>query len=166
MALEMRSYNAINMALGTLASLTATSQALKIDAARLQGCRPRKIEYSIEYTAKPGNTGGLLYGLAEGLSLTEIVQWFAADPQHDADPAEIEKSTRHILILGYITKQGTATTNDGLGDAGMIKRLNWPGWELIEGEDLLFFFFNNEIALTGNTLIDGFVNIRGDWIDK
>ncbi len=166
MADEMRSFNIIDMDLATLANLTSVQQATKIDTARLQGCVPGPIEYSIEYTAKPATTGPLIYGLVDSLSNAELAEWFAADPQHDADAGESEASTRSILILGYILKQGTATSNDGLGDAGMIKRLRWPGWDIIEGEQLAFFVFNLGIALTGNTLIDGFLNVRGDWSDK
>ncbi len=163
----MRSFNVINMALGTLALDTTIFQATKLDAARIQGSRPKHIEYMIEYQNKTAPDGPLVYGLCEGLTVNECGQFFGSDPQYGDDPDSQDDSTRHIIILGYIPLNASANTADRLGRTPMHRR-RWPGWELIaqEPNGLNFFVHNLGAALTTGTEVDGVVNLRGDWIDK
>ncbi len=156
----------IDMTVGALAAEAATSQALKIDGSRLQGCNPRNIEFNIEYRAKTTLEGPLVYGVSE-LTTGEISEWWKADPQHDGDDAAFEQSGRHIKLLGYVPfiSQGNPLTSiEGMTD---IRTATWPGWDLIEGEFLAFFLLNIGLsALSTGMLVDGFMNIRGDWNDK
>ncbi len=166
---DMRGITIIDMDLASLANLTAVQQVTIIDAARLQGCVPTHLEFVIEFVGKPTATGPLVYGVAETLSNTEIAQWFTADPQHSDEPAASEISKRHLLILGYIGKQATTSlgsTSQGVGTMLEPKLKTWPGWHVIEGEAWNFFVFNFGVALTGNTLLDGYLKHRGSWIDK
>ncbi len=163
----MRSKNLIDMALGTLAAETAINIALDIDQTRLQGAKPKEITYAVEWRAKTTLEGPLVYGLSEGLTSGEVAEWWTADPQYGDDPGAAEASMRHVLILGYIPliSQTFPLTSDEHGD--LMRTARWPGWEVIEGENLNFFVLNIGLAaLTAGTLVDGFVMARGDWLDK
>ncbi len=164
----MRSSQLIDLALGTLASGEAVLATTKIDGARLQGCRPKDIQYAVEWRGKTTLEGPLVYGFCEGMTIADIAEWFDSDPQHDADPGSLEQSLRHLIIVGYIGFVTTASlfSGDRVDEYGRIYRTRWPGWEIIEGEAFNFFVLNVGITLTTGLLLDGFYTVRGDWIDK
>ncbi len=163
MTMDMRTRVLIDMTIGALGAETAIVAATKIDTSRLMGCRPEKINHAIEFRGKTTLEGPLVYGLCEGLSAAEIAEWWTSDPQHDDDPEAVEQSMRHAFLLGYFSFGGTASET---GDRFM-RRARWPGWDVIEGEFVTFFVLNIGLAaLTAGTLVDGFLEMLGDWIDK
>ncbi len=78
----------------------------------------------------------------------------------------MEQSLRHLIIVGYMSLVGTQRAAPDEIQASLYQ-IRWPGWEIIEGEFFNFFVFNlGSGALTSGTLVDGFIVMRGDWIDK
>ncbi len=164
--MEMRTTDLLDISVGALAAEVAIAQSLKIDANRLQGCNPRIIEYAIEWRGKTTLEGPLMYGLTDSMSVTEIREWWQADPQHDDDVGTFERSLRHVKILGYMNFLATVGGNGPIS-VGHLQTTTWPGWDLIEGEFLNFFILNIGLsAVTTGILIDGFLHILGDWNSK
>ncbi len=164
-ALDMRTRGVIDMALGALANDTAILATTKIDTSRLMGCRPKWINYAIEWRGKTTLEGPCVYGVCDDLTIAQISEWFDADPQHDGDAGAQEASTRHAFILGYMSLVATTSQTNQV-EMDRIQRVRWPGWEIIEGESLNFFVLNPGVTLTSGTLVDGVLEILGDWIDK
>ncbi len=165
----MRSTHLIDFAAGAVAAETAVIQNTKIDLNRLQGCRPGKIDFGVEWRGKTTLEGPAIYGLAEGMTVSQLKQWWQSDPQHDGDMVAATQSQAHVLVLGYIAFVSTSGNGDQnvIGGTGKSQR-KWPGWQISEGEvGLDFFVMNIGLApMTTGLLLDGFLHIRGDWIDK
>ncbi len=166
----MRSTNLLDIAVGALGAETAILFNTKIDVSRLQGCNPRKIEWSFEWNGKTANQGPLIFGVIE-LVVAEMKEWWQADPQHDGDFGSVERSQRHVKILGYIGKLNTAggdgTAGTGNTTPAGVHHATWPGWDIVEGEFLDFFVMNIGLSSVSSGIVgDGFINLRGDWNAK
>ncbi len=166
--MEMRSRSKfVDKALGALGVDAAIIQTTKVDASRLQGCRVKKYKLHMEWTAKTATEGPIIFGFSEGLTTTQLANMFAADPQHDADPGELEESLRHALWVGTISKASIASPIAGQNMSMRPMSGKWPGWEAIEGETVDLWWINVDSAsLTSGTLCSGFLELLGDWIDK
>ncbi len=149
--------------LGTLGSLTAVLTAsTKIDSSRLMGAIPREISFDYSFDGKTNDEGPVVYGLSVGLSISEIKEFFAADPQSRAHSAALEESQRKVFVMGILGRLST-----GSGDDIPWKTVKWPGWHVVEGETLSFFHFNfGGNALTTGTNTNFCSQIRGDLLDE
>ncbi len=162
---EMRSRDFSEFTVGTLASLSAAVVGTKIDAARLNGCSVQRLKYNMDYDGKVAGTasGPLLYGLVLELSVTEIAEFFAADPQSRVDEAALEESQRRILVLGAIGQ--SQLSGQEAGEVSAMKRGKWPGWPIIEGEGVSHFIFNRN---PGDPMPTGmffqiYTEMYGEW---
>ncbi len=150
-----------NFVLGTLGASTAMLSATKIDAARLQGAVPKDLGYAINFVGKTANEGPIFVGLSAGLSIAEVAEWFAADPQRQAEPNDAEASHRPVLVLDVLRRHETTS----LGGRGRWRTARWPGWHVREGVALDWFAINEGAALTTGTLIGCALQVRGNWLD-
>ncbi len=157
-----RSRELISTTLGTLAALTALQTSTKIDVGRLQGVDPNVVRWNMDYSGKTAGDGPIAYGLSHNNSDAQIAEFFAADPQFEEDPGEIEESQREIWVLGVIAHSGVKSLDDP-----PLRRAKWPGWDVREGTFLNVFHFNLETA--GN-LVTGavtrlYLEIYGEWLN-
>lgn len=161
----MRSRIVTTHTLSTLGAGAAIIAGTRIDATRLNGCKPREIHYGVSIRGKTTDQGPLLYGLSVGLSAGEIGEWFSADPQSRKDADELEQSQRKVLVLGHIHKEVTSGA-DGNAVPDGLQSVDWPGWEVIEGETLNTFVLNADgSALSTGTIVDLFTEILGEWLN-
>lgn len=158
----MRIFGVSNFTVGTLGANTATLGATKIDTSRLQGCKPRKIEFSLDYGGKTTAEGPIIVGLSNNLTVGEIAELFAADPQLAQDPGASEQSQRPLMILGICGRIRTAAD----ATSAQWKSRSWPGWHVKEGESLDVFIYNADSSpLTGGTTVSLAHRILGDWLN-
>ncbi len=136
-------YDEGNVSLSTLANKVALTIGSKIDGSRENGFRILRTDYWItghDFTAgEYPITVGLSFG---SLSVAEIAEAFAADPQSSDKRNLIEQTMRPIFILGI------------LGDTGDMRFLTGtvkPRWSSPEGAAVKFFAYNS----TGATLTTG-----------
>ncbi len=154
----MRTWDVEGFTVGAIAANTAQLSTTKIDASRLQGAVPRKIDYQLDFTGKTAGDGPLIVGLSVGLSIAQITEYFNSDPQRFGEPGESEESHRPILVLGVLGRHRTAALETPW------LTINWPGWHVLEGVDLNAFVFNIDgSGFTTGTLVSLVLNIRGDW---
>ncbi len=164
--MDMRTRILLDIAVGALANGTGILATTRIDAARLQGCIPRKIRYAVEWRGKTTLEGPLIYGITDDNTAAQVSAWFIADPQIQDEAAEAERSLRHNLILGYIPFVAT-TNQQNQVEMDFIREDQWPGWWVREGEALNFFVAHiGAGSVTTGLLLDGFLEIIGDWIDE
>ncbi len=163
MKYPMRCFQTDSQALSTLGALTAIIDNTKIDAARLQGCIPRKFGFQSTFAGKTATEGPVLVGLSNGLTIGEIAEWIAADPQRFDDPGASEQSQRPAMILDVLGKSETTVVGSTHPPWRFYK---WPGWNIKEGQALNVFFFNADgSGLTTGTIVDWALQVLGDWID-
>ncbi len=151
--------------LGTQGALIAQIAPTKIDAARLQGCTIRKLRWKMGFFGKTAgaNEGPLGYGFSKDLTIAQISECFAADPQSSQDDEQLERSHRNLLLLGMIDQ---IETESSIGkDSRSLKNAKWPGWPIIEGEtwDVFVFNFNPSNALTTGAFLQMYFELYGDW---
>ncbi len=165
MKYPMRSRDFTEFTIGTQGSLIAQIAATKIDGSRLQGCSIRKLRWKMGFFGKTAgaNEGPLAYGFSKSLTIAEIAECFAADPQSSQDDAQLEQSRRNLLVVGIIDQ---IETESSIGkDSRSLKNAKWPGWPIIEGESWNHFIFNlnPSNALTTGMFFQMYTEVYGDW---
>ncbi len=157
----MKSYEEIELNLGTLAAGTSIKTNLKIDGNREQGCRISKIRYALSVVAKPA-LGPILYGLCSAdLTVAELDECLDSNPEQPNAVPEQEEAMRQVVPFGLIPKGLIETVTNIMP----YMRGSWF-WEVPEGQGLQFFCRNqDDAALTGATLIDFSAFISGVWLD-
>ncbi len=164
----MRSRDFTEFSVGTLASLTAIVAGTKIDAARLQGCNIRRLKYHVGYLGKTGGVaeGPVAFGVCKGMSVTEVKNFYAADPQSSsADDVSLMESQFPILELGRVEQQGSNGPTDNVTPG--LRSAKWPGWSILEGQTWNHYIFNanpND-PLTGGMFLQMYTEALGDWLN-
>ncbi len=155
-------------ALGALvAGGDAIIVATKVDAARLQGCRPDKTRWRMEWGQKTADQGPIIFGYAWGtLSATEIAAAYNADPQ-SGEESDMVDVLQNILPLGYISQDSTASgraTEEINARTFRITKL--PSWDVIEGKALQLWYLVPEggTTLTSGTIANLTFAIRQGWL--
>ncbi len=163
----MRSRDFSEFTVGTLASLSAGIIPTKMDANRLQGCSIRKLNWTVGYLGKTSGVteGPLAFGICKGMTIGEIANFYAADPQSSkADDVSLMESQFPILELGRI---GQVETNSAALDYSHLRRAKWPGWQILEGQVCNHYMFN---ANPGDPMATGmflqiYTESLGDWLN-
>ncbi len=151
----------VNITLGALAEDTAVSAASKIDASREQGFRVLKTQYAIDVVGKTNDQGGILIGLNHNLSVAEVAEALAADPQGSPgkDRPENEQAMRPIWPLKFVPVTVTSIEE---------KLLNFEevkiNWSIMEGSTLNWFAFNTGGLLTTGTVVNIIAKHFGVWL--
>ncbi len=162
MSMDMRGVQNARLSLSTLGALTAIFSATKIDAARLEGCKPEKLKWNMDWLGKTTSEGPIYYGVCGGMTIADVAAFFASDPQHVKDDVPMAQSLESILILGVMPFTRTALD---VAEATKWRTTQWPGWHVIEGEDINVFAFNADSgALSTGTVIDWQMQWLGDWL--
>ncbi len=160
-----RTVDVNNHVLSTLAAGAAILTTTKVDASRLNGMRPRKLNYGVSLVGLTDTEGPLIYGICADLTATEVGSWFSADPQSRLDEVEIEKSQRRIQVLGHLARGLTRTNNDS-GPMNSRQTRKAYGWKVLEGTVLSTFVLNADVAaLTTGCEVTLEIEILGDWLD-
>ncbi len=109
--------------------------------------------------------GPVYYGFCDGnLSLTEIAEVFASDPQSEEDDPAGDRANRRLIVHG---QWGQATLSDETAGALVPwKRLLWPrSWVIREGNSLNAFVFNVGGGLTNGTVARWDGVFQTEWMD-
>ncbi len=161
---QMRSYDDVNITLSTLAAGAVLKGALKIDGSREQGVRITKMKAACGIFGLPANDGPVVIGLTnQDLSVTEIAECFAADPQKPDDVPGSEQSMRQVFPIWFSQIQGVVNT--GVNGLRTYQNIAYPWKEVQEGDGLAWFVINLDgVALgTGGVVSIASVTI-GDWL--
>ncbi len=96
------------LAISTLANLTALTVALPMDAARENGVRMKKLMLAINYRGKTASEGPLRVGLCDStLNVTEIKEALDNDgPLGPNDAVGAALSERPVFLIGAVTEEG------------------------------------------------------------
>lgn len=158
---QMRSYDDVEMALSTLAAGAVIKGQLKIDGSREQGIRLSKMKAACSISGKTTGEGPIIVGLCNtDLSVTEVAEAFAADPQKELDTPASEQVMREVFPIWHFGK-GVLT---GQGDAQPYREVRYPWKDVIEGNGLSWFAINLDSgSLTTGTLVDVSSVTIGEW---
>ncbi len=162
MSRQQVQYLISEVALSTLANLTAISVATLIDTSRLQGMRLKQLKAAVSYKGKTVGEGPLMYGLcSQDLTNAEIAEALIADPQQIQDEPANEQGNRKVFPLGVI-EAGLAAdeANQPLRD------VRYP-WKMIEeSQGIKFWVFNIDgNALTTGTEVTFTAAVVGEWLN-
>ncbi len=149
------------VALGTLANLTAIAIALTPDASREQGARIKQLKLAISYKGKTAGEGPLIVGLCDSnLSVAEIAEAILADPQHVADVPATEQGNRRVFPIWIIPAGLTADDR-----IQKTEEVHYPWKDMEESQGLKFWVFNADgNALTTGTEVTVDGSIVGEWL--
>ncbi len=144
---------------GALATNTAVSASLNIDASRVSGVRIKKWMASFQAKDFQLGEGPVLFGFSTDLSATEIVEALVADPTGTGDVPATERGNRKVFPIGMM-----CVVNNTLVD--FQKEIKWPWKEMKEGTGLQFWLFNLDSAtLTTGGSVTCFNSWVQEWFD-
>ncbi len=152
----------VQITVGTLGAGVAISGQSKIDGGRLQGARIKKIKYAMTYSGKTDNEGPIVFGLAVGLTNTEIALAMNADPQGISDDTEVDRGNLKCFPLEFIPKDGIESAVSA-GNVMFVEIEDWPFKEIPEGTTLQWFIFS-DTALTSGMIVDVRAVEVTDWL--
>ncbi len=166
----MRSRDFTEFSILTLASLTAIVAGTKIDNTRLQGCDIQKLRYAVSWAGKTAASteGPLAYGVCKGMTVAEVANFYAADPQSSkADDVALMESQFPIVEIGRVGQNSVTSDGGGNGaDQSRLRHAKWGGWKIIEGTSWNHYVFNanpNDPMATG-MLLQLFTEVLGEWL--
>ncbi len=137
------------LAISTLANLTALTVALPMDAARENGVRMKKLMLAINYRGKTASEGPLRVGLCDStLNVTEIKEALEADPQFFEDIPASEEANRRVFTVWTIPAGLVADEH-----TQRIREVHYPWKDVQEGQGIKVFVFND----SGATMTTGMV---------
>ncbi len=148
--------------LGALVDAIAVIGGTPIDSSRANGVRILDLWMAVSFTGHTVGEGPILYGLGRDLeSVTLLKEALEADPQGFSDKDELEKTTRNVMVLGYLSDIGSAVSNQWQG----MRKIKFP-WKLIpEGSDLQVWAFNRSGAtLTTGTIVAFDMVVNQEWL--
>ncbi len=151
------------LAFGALAAKTAVINATDLDGSLEQGVKIKDMWLALTYTGKTATEGPVLYGLARNLaSVTTLKECLENDPQGQDNDAEMEKSTRDVMVLGWLGQAETGA--DSSWFQGM-RKIRFPWKTIREGSSLQMWAYNQDstILTTGGSLTGYFI-INGEWM--
>ncbi len=157
---KQKVYSFQTITLSTLAAATAMIGSTKIDATRLQGAKISDIFGRFSWAGKTVGEGPVYYGFSQGLSLTEIQNVFAADPQSQDDPNG-DQAMQRLIVVGEMSLNDAA----GLDVDDHWHKIMWPSsWEVIEGSTFDVFVFNRDgSALTTGAVLKFNGMLNTEW---
>lgn len=157
---QARSYDDVEIVLGTLAAGAVLKGALKIDGGREQGVRIQKLMAAVSVIGQTTGEGPLIIGLTNAdLSVSEVAEALAADPQKPDDVPGSEQSMRQIMPIWFVPKNQPSNN-----EIQRLVEIPYP-WKLVaEGDGLAWFVANLDgSALTTGALVDIFSTTIGEW---
>ncbi len=158
--------NDFTVTLSTLGNLTAIFGNNKIDGAS-NGFKVIYSEITAQFTGKTAAEGPVLWGLAANLSVAQLATILAEDPA-GSRTAPIDRSPSSWLkVLGMMTLAGTAgaLTGSASGDNQTARPMRVKvNWSVPEGDQFEVFAYNIGSALSGGTLIRGYIEHYGVWL--
>ena len=149
------------IALSTLASLTAIAVILTPDSSRDQGVRIKQLKLACTYKGKTAGEGPLMVGLCDSnLSVAEIAEALVADPQHVGDVPATEQGNRRVFPIWNIGPALVAGDSvEGFED------VHYPWKTMEEGIGLKLFVFNADgSALTTGTIVTVTGSTVQEWL--
>ncbi len=161
----MRNRALMEFTIGTLAANTAILGSSRIDATRLNGCTIDKLRYNVSWFGKTAgvNEGPISYGFSRSMTIAQIAEFFAADPQSRADVEALEQSHRPIVVLGVVGQSQVENSTAGPNDS--MRNGKFP-WDILEGMAFSPFVFNNNPAnpMTGGMFLQLYHEEYGSWL--
>ncbi len=155
-------YDHVLVSLSTLGNNAAIGTVSKIDGARQQGCRIRKLMLAVSAEGRTATEGPLMYGICNlELTAAEIAEAIVADPQGPEDTPASEQVNREIMVLGLLKP-------NVLLDSGLTlhTEIKYP-WKTIPEEQGIQYWVMNRSGgtLTAGSLIKFNAFIYGDWLE-
>ncbi len=133
----------------------------KIDSARAQGVRIKKMKMAVTKAVSTADDFAVLFGLAPGgMSGTEIQAALAADPSGINDADQMELTNRKVFPIGVFPR-GPASSDR----MHALRETHFPWKELDEGTGMTFWSQNWENAVqTGDPVIEFTVAYVLEWL--
>ncbi len=134
----------------------------KIDSARAQGVRIKKMKMAVVKAVGVADDFSVLYGLAVGgMSAAEIQAALAADPSGKNDADQMELTNRKVFPIDVFPRGPAASERKA-----PLREVRFPWKELEEGTGMTFWSQNWESAVqTGDPVIEFTVAYVLEWLD-
>lgn len=156
-------YSRNTLTLSTLGQNTALVASTKIDGTRLQGVKIIDIFGAFSMDGKTTGEGPIYYGfVVNDLTVAEIAEAFAADPQSQDDDPATSRADRKLIVVGQYGE--AATSSQIAAQEQKWEKQMWPkSWVIREGNGFNIFAFNVGAALTTGTVIRWDGVIKSEW---
>ncbi len=147
------------LALLTLANLTALISNTNIDASRDQGVRIKQLKVAATIKGLTAGEGPIVWGLALELTAVEIAECLLADPQAMQDTDAADKANRRVFPIGVFTMDTASDDPQGFREVG------FPWKEIPEESTLKFYAWNTSgAALTTGAKITWNAAVVQEWL--
>ncbi len=156
----------ITLTLGALGASTAILAATKVDAARLNRIKLRKLKRAWSAQGKTTNQGPVLLGFSVGLTAAQIAAALTADPQSREDDTEASSSSLKVWPDAVLSRAftGMQATPDSV--IGYDEAADFPSWTIPEGSslDIWGFNLNTSTTLTTGTSVRCVMTLVDTWM--
>ncbi len=128
-------YDVVRLTVGALSTDVSVAATTKQDSSRLQGFRILRTDYWMHLKGLTAGEGPVIAGLCGDLTIAEISEVFAADPQRSNDTNLSEQAMRPLWPLEILTDVGETPR---IVAQGTVKL----GWSFPEGVPMKAFVHN------------------------